>query len=197
MPIQSRVVSFPDCQSDVGHLLQQIACKDEAALTELYQATASMARRYIRRFVDDSGNAEEVLQDVYWHVWVHAGVYDATRGTPRAWLFMILRSRAIDSLRRNRKSAAGVELASEPGLTAVGDTGTRLQEIWRSRLIRETLGRLSAAEHHFIRLAFFDGFTHAEIAQRTGIPLGTVKSRIRKALRVIREALPPRMESVW
>ena len=171
-------------------LFTRIAQKDEIALAELYEYTRNVLMEYVRKFVRDSWNAEEVLQDVYKYVWLNAAAYTPDRGAPQAWLYMIARSRALDSLRRSKKDVVQSEFDERRHRLSIGDVETEHARSWWSAVVQRSIGELPPAQREMIGLAFYEGYTHSQIADETGLPLGTVKARIRMALTKLREALP-------
>ena len=167
-------------------LIMRIGRGDEAALLELRRQTEPKLIGSILRIVKNRCTAEEILQDVYTYVWIRANHYDPNRGQPLAWLLTLCRSRAIDSFRRNRREAVCIEFDDLIRFNL--EVQSQHAEI--SNRLRETVHELGPQQRHYIDLAFFQGFTHSEIAARTGLPIGTVKGRIRKALRQLKEVLP-------
>jgi len=164
---------------------------DAGALAEVYDGTASLVYGLARRILGDAGAAEEITEDVYIQVWRQAARYDAARGGVVRWLLTITRSRAIDRLRAgisSRTRHAPLEDASD-----VCDSRPEPEHAaWageRRTLVRVALAGLSAEQRHVIELAFFGGLSHAEIADRLGAPLGTVKTRIRLGMEHLRMAL--------
>jgi RNA polymerase sigma-70 factor (ECF subfamily) len=170
-------------------LLRRMGPGDETALKELRHMTRHLLAYRIRRFVKDSWREEEVLQDVYTYIWQHAGEYRKERGKPLAWFYTLARSRAIDSIRRTRRERMAVEW--DESIRPVGrvDASREPVEIWQYSHVRKGMRELPSDQRRLIDMAFFDGFSHAEIAERTGLPLGTVKTRIRSALTVLRGKL--------
>jgi RNA polymerase sigma-70 factor (ECF subfamily) len=167
--------------STLEELLRRMARQDQDAMAEFHAITKSMLRACIRRLVRDPWNAEEVLQDTYRCIWMNAGVYRPDRGAPSAWIHMIARSRALDALRRSRGECPQSlddrhELASFRKMEPVQPFGS----------IHGLVQQLPAPHRELLRLAFYEGYSHAEIADETGVPLGTVKTRIRVALKQLR-----------
>jgi len=174
------------------NLLARVARGDQGALGELYDATSPGLLGLIRGIVEDVAAAEEIMLDVYAQVWRLAPAYSSEKGTPLTWLFMLGRSRAIDHLRsrarRARDRERPLEVAfdySHPG----PDPETSALSQDRKMMIQEALGELVPEQREVLQLAFFDGLTHTEIAGQTGLPLGTVKTRIRLAMVHMRESL--------
>jgi RNA polymerase sigma-70 factor (ECF subfamily) len=182
---------------DTAGLVARIAAGDREAFGRFYDATAALAIGLIRRILRDPMAAEEVAQEVFLQVWREAAHYDPRRGSPEAWLVMRARTRAIDRLRSVRRrdrtfvgpadeSVAREETAEETNPGVVAEERGR---------VRSALDHLSPPQRHVIELAFFHGLTHAEIAARTGAPLGTVKTRARLALERLRSIFKDRTDA--
>ena len=171
-------------------LLARIAEGDREAFGRFYDAYAPLAFGLIRRIVPQPGDAEDVLQEVFWEIWRLAPRYEPARGAPAAWVLTRARSRAIDRLRSlRRRDEVGVEVidaAAAPSRTGQEDPSSRLPD---RELVRGAMSTLVPAQHEVIELAFFGGMTHTEIAARLSQPLGTVKTRMRSALKHMREQL--------
>jgi len=182
---------------DLG-LLLRIAARDEAALAEFYDRHSRLVYSVIMRILREPSDAEEVLQEAFVRVWSRSDTYDALLGSPTAWLLRIARNRAIDRLRARRVQAnvavrpavdagAGVAPAMEP---VTHDTPeTVLAGDTMAGAVRTALATLTPAQRELIEAAFFEGYTHSELATRFGVPLGTVKTRIRTGLAVMRDRL--------
>jgi RNA polymerase sigma factor (sigma-70 family) len=167
----------------------------EVAFGHLYDATLSRVYAVTRRICQDPALAEEVTEDVYVQVWREAARFDPARGAPLAWLLVLARSRSLDALRRRDPAVAVAEpelLADEQhALTGEvhDDPLSLLAALERESAARAALAALPARERQMVALAFLRGFTHAEIAEQTGLPLGTVKTTIRRALAAMKEML--------
>jgi RNA polymerase sigma-70 factor (ECF subfamily) len=180
--------------SDPAHtdaeLLQRVAARDEQALGELYDRYAGMALALAYRVLQDHGQAEDVVQDAFVSVWRRAGTFDLERGSVRGWLMSVVHHAAIDRRRgRFRYERAEVDLdlvAYRVGETDVWDEVSRALD--RER-VRGALRALPAEQREALELAYLGGLTQAEIAERTGEPLGTVKSRVRLGLRRLERLL--------
>lgn len=171
--------------------LRAVAHGDQRAFERLYDATLSRVYAIVRRVVFDPGLAEEVVEDVYMQVWRSAGNYDASRGVVLAWLLMMGRSRALDALRRTDEAQVVEdphELAGEEP-DREQDPADLLDAMRRDSLTHSALAKVAARDRQLLALAFFRGLTHAEIAEETKLPLGTVKTAIRRALQTMRGAL--------
>lgn len=172
----------------LNDLLARISQGDPDAMADFHLATRGPLSAYIRKLVRDPADAEEVMQDLYRYVWLSAANYSHGRGVPFTWLYLIARSRALDSLRRARRSAF-----FEPLLDSTLQTDGESQQVVRFEvgLVRQTVSQLPEQQRFLVGLAFIDGYSHSEIADRTGLPLGTVKGRIRSALITMRQMLDP------
>jgi RNA polymerase sigma-70 factor (ECF subfamily) len=179
-------------------LLQRIAARDESALGALYDRHSALAYGVILRILRDPADADEVLQETFVRVWSRAETYDARLGSPAAWLTRIARNRAIDRLRARRVRR---DLSVDPGVTPAGEPAPLpepedrvtpemvVQEAATSGALRAALALLPAVQRQLIEAAFFEGYTHHELAARFGVPLGTVKTRIRTGLVAMRGRL--------
>jgi len=172
-------------------LVRRIAAGDSLALGELYDRFCGLLLTLSRRVLHDTGDAEEVLQEVFVQVWKQAGRYDTRRSSVSTWLVLITRSRSIDRLRsRQVKDRTLTSLKQEKPRDHTSPEGQQavLMQQRRKRL-GEELGVLPAEQRQVLELAFFQGMTQSEIANSTGIPLGTVKTRTLLAMRKMRKAL--------
>ena len=182
-------------QSDPD-LVSRMAAGDQEALSCLYDRPRGVIFALALRILNDRAEAEEVLTDVFLQAWRGAGGFDIQRGSVPGWLITLGRSRAIDRIRaRGRRDAAmtahsqvEVERAAGGGLSD-GEAGRRHETLMRKRKITEALAGLSPAQRGALELAYYEGFSHSEIAVKLGEPLGTVKTRIRQGLHTLRENL--------
>jgi RNA polymerase sigma-70 factor, ECF subfamily len=177
----SNVVS-PDTK-----LVSAIRTGDEQAMAQLYERYSPIVYSVALRVLGDSAAAEDVLQEVFMQLWRSPDLFDASRGSLPGWLAVITRNRAIDSLRKRRQEAdlSGVVVSIEPDLAGSAEWSRALEKI------RGALGDMPAAQRSALEMAFFDGLTHTEIAEKTGEPLGTIKTRIRAGLLALRKAFHP------
>ncbi|MEP6955561.1 MAG: sigma-70 family RNA polymerase sigma factor [Chthoniobacterales bacterium] len=185
----------PSQQEADAHLLQRVASGDAEAFSALYDRMGRPLFAMAFQILGDAGDAEDALQDSCLQIWKRASSYDASRSSVFSWAVMMTRSKAIDRLRargRRQRVVAGstdenpetLNLASEADDAA--DTSVKTDEAAR---VRSALGRLTSDQRRSIELAFFSDLTHAEIAERSGEPLGTVKARIRRGLLRLRDGL--------
>ncbi len=164
--------------------MRRLAGGDRAALEQIYRATSAKLYGICYRILGDSKEAEDALQDVYVNLWRRADRYDPERASPITWLATFARNRAIDRLRSGaarRGSSVPVEDAREVADDAPA-ADALLIDAERSARVHDCLAGLDEKPRSAIRTAFFEGRTYAELAERDGIPLGTMKSLIRRGL---------------
>jgi RNA polymerase sigma-70 factor (ECF subfamily) len=172
-------------------LVARIARCDQKALAELYDLTVSRVYGLARGITRNLQCAEEVAEDVYWQAWRQALRFDRRRGPVMAWLLTLARSRALDHLRRGDEATAHPEpetLVADDG-DALANPSHLIATAERDRRLLGALDRLEPLPRQLLSLAFYRGLTHDEIAQQTRLPLGTVKSQIRRALSSLRGLL--------
>jgi RNA polymerase sigma-70 factor (ECF subfamily) len=175
-------------QSKVGatdaSLVWAIRSGDQSAMATLYDRYSSMVYAVALRVLSDTGAAEDVLQEVFMQWWRNPGTYDSTRGNLGAWLAVIARNRAIDSLRKRRPETDVAEVV----VSVVPDMAGDRERARAMEKVRGVLNGMAAAQRSALEMAYFEGLTHSEIAASTGEPLGTIKTRIRTALQQLRKA---------
>ncbi|WP_375381625.1 sigma-70 family RNA polymerase sigma factor [uncultured Sphingomonas sp.] len=177
-----------DCDRLVA-ALRDVAGGDRAALAALYRETSGKLFAVCRRILVDGHDAEEALQETYLAIWRRASSYDATRGSPTTWMVVIARHCAIDRLRsRGRAPAAPIDEADNvaddrPSAFDLASAGRD------ERRLHDCLRELAVGDRSFITTAFFEGDSYTALATRASLPLGTVKSRIRRALIKLRGCL--------
>ena len=169
----------------------RMARGDHGALAELYDRNARLVFSLALRILQNRADAEDVVQDVFAQVWAQAGRYDTTRGAVAAWMLTMARSRAIDKL---RSRTARPEIASEARIVedvpdAAAQQDLQLLSAEQVETLKGALNELPASQRIALELAYYEGLTHAEIAERLSEPLGTVKTRIRQAVIRLRESL--------
>jgi RNA polymerase sigma-70 factor (ECF subfamily) len=170
--------------------LQLVAKGDRAALGSVYDATSAKLMGICLRILKDRDEAEDVVQEIYVSVWSRAGSFDGDKASPITWLATIARNRAIDRLRtrKSRGQSAGLdEVLQMPDEGPDGFAAAAAKD--ESRRIQYCLGTLEKRAERVIRIAFFDGLSYPELADRIGVPLGTIKSWIRRGLLRLRECL--------
>jgi len=177
---------------DLAGLVRRMAQGHQDALAQLYDATSSMVNGLLLRILEHQHDAEEVLLDVYMKAWKYASGYSEQRGSVQAWLLITARNAAIDRIRQRRAQPA--TLAYEPEVIPepiAPDATPEEETVARERRTRvqRVLNELPAEQREAVVLAFFGGLTHAELAERLGQPLGTIKSRIRMGLTRLRGLL--------
>jgi RNA polymerase sigma-70 factor, ECF subfamily len=172
--------------------VRRMAARDGDALAELYDRHARALYSFALHIVGENAEAEDVVQEVFSQAWAQAPRYEARRGAVVAWLLTMTRSRAIDRLRA-RRARPDSEVAGESQLRDLIDP-SEPQDL--GLLIREQVNRLRGAlqglpalQRVVVQMAYFEGLTQSEIAERLGEPLGTVKTRVRLALLKLREVL--------
>ncbi|MGZ8416258.1 MAG: sigma-70 family RNA polymerase sigma factor [Methyloceanibacter sp.] len=170
--------------------LNRVAGGDRAALRLVYDMTAAKLFGVCLRILNDRGEAEDVLQDVYITIWRKAGAFDAARASPITWLVAIARNRAIDRARASGASRVKAPIeAAEMIADSAPLASDRLEAEQESGRLGGCLDELEARQSAAIRAAFMDGLTYEALANRTGVPLGTMKSWIRRGLAKLKECL--------
>ncbi|MEW5927053.1 MAG: sigma-70 family RNA polymerase sigma factor [Gemmatimonadota bacterium] len=167
---------------------------DEAALAALYDRWVTLVHSVAIQLLEDPDDAAEVVEEVFWQVWRQPESYQEGRSAVSTWLTMITRSRAIDRRRsRARRRQREVELPEDeaeiPSDSDSGDPLDGADAAERREIVALAIGALPADQRHTIELAYFRGMSQSEIAEHTGQPLGTVKTRVRLAFQKLREKL--------
>jgi RNA polymerase sigma-70 factor (ECF subfamily) len=175
----------------LANCLKSMGAGDHASLAQCYDQIGPMVFALAVRMLRDRQAAEDVTQDIFIQVWRQAANYDTTRGSPEAWIMMIARTRILDRL---RSRSAGIVLKPVgENLPDSPDAEDWPDDIAVSREdavnVRAALAVLPGDQKNAIELAFFDGLTHVEIAEKLGVPLGTIKTRIRLGLLKIKDQL--------
>ena len=166
-------------------LLNRVKGNDQQAMTDLFDRYGSMVYSVALRVLNDPGQAEDVMQEIFFQIWRNPDSFVQGRGSMGAWLAVMARNRAIDTLRRRKptESVDDVVLASPTNLASEIERNSLMEKV------RQVMKDLPSEQQNSVKLAFFEGLTHSEIAARTGDPLGTVKTRIRSALMSLRKAI--------
>jgi RNA polymerase sigma-70 factor (ECF subfamily) len=164
-------------------LIQRIRHQDQNALLELYQAYGALVYGLALRVLQNTGWAEEVTQDIFLKIWQQPERWNPALGQFNSWLLTITRNAAIDRLRKERRpSASPIEQAPAPPTHFIGD-----DTLWYdSQVLKKLLEQLPSEQRQLIDLAFYQGYTHSELAENLNLPLGTVKTRLRMGLQKLR-----------
>jgi RNA polymerase sigma-70 factor (ECF subfamily) len=176
-------------EDDLSTLVQRCAQGDAQALRRIYQLQAPRLKGIAQRITGSDALAEDVLHDVFIKLWREAGRFDAARAPASAWLVMLTRFGAMEKIRRNGREKTVPVLpeqeddAPDALRLAIGHA--------ENRVLRNCLSALPGRARHAITLAFVEGLTHSEIARAYDMPLGTVKSLIRRGLRDLRRCMDP------
>lgn len=186
-----------DRAADDAWLMEAIGREDVTALEALYDRYSSLVFSVSLRVLHDNGLAEDVVQEVFLRIWRQPASYDPERGRFISWLMSVTRNRALDELRRvSRRHRSEDEDREEDSIVARLSTTDRMDdpalgaELAEQReAVRAAMTRLPPEQRRAIELAYFSGLTQVEIAERTGDPLGTVKTRVRLGMRKLRESL--------
>ena len=186
----------PQEQGSDVELLHAVARGDEGALARLYDQYRVILFGLLVRILNSREEAEDVLQEVFLQVWKRAKDFDQQRGRPFTWLVTLARSRAIDRIRqlgaRQRLADSAAQNASGEASDAVTDTLHSEQR----EIVARALATLPEEQRHTLNLAYFEGLTQSEIAQKLGTPLGTVKTRMRSGMIKLRELLGEETKSL-
>ncbi len=171
-------------------LFKRIQAQDQKALAALYDQTVGRVYGLALRISRNEAAAEEIAEDVYMQVWRSAATYSEERGHPLAWMMVITRSRALDHLRRQDPA----ESHPEPETLAdyadsAGDPRDLIEALQSGTALHAAIAVLPAMQRQLLALAFFQGLSHSEIAEHSRLPLGTVKTHLRRALASLRQAL--------
>ena len=166
-------------------LIDRVRVREQQAMAEIFDRYAGLVYSVALRVLNDSGYAEDVMQEIFFQLWRNPDSFSPSRGSLGAWLLVVARNRAIDQLRQRR--------SGEPVDEVIVASSTDLHnEAERSMIIQRVqgiIGNLPKEQQQSLEMAFFEGLSHSEIAEKTGQPLGTVKTRIRSALTSLRKRL--------
>ena len=180
----------PQARERLKAAMRQLARGDRSALEEIYRATSAKLFGICLRILQDEKEAEDALQDVYLTLWRRADRYDAERASPIAWLATFARNRAVDRLRTGK--VRGNAVAQDAAAPIADDSplaDAMMIDAEREARIHACLETLDDAPRTAIRTAFFEGRTYAELAERSNVPLGTMKSWVRRGLARLRTCL--------
>jgi RNA polymerase sigma-70 factor (ECF subfamily) len=186
--LQPETVQIPDAD-----LLRAVAQGDEESLAAIYDRYRTILFGLLFRILGNRAEAEDILQEVFVQVWQRARDFDENRGKAFTWLVTLARSRAIDRLRSLGSRSRTIEAATKESADAVADAVEDAINNERGEVVREALKELPEEQRAALLMAYFDGFSQSEIAERTNTPLGTVKTRMRTGMTKLREVLAPRV----
>jgi RNA polymerase sigma-70 factor (ECF subfamily) len=173
-------------------LVQLIAQGDLQAFGELYDRYSVLVFSLSLRMVQDHGEAEDILQETFIGIWKNAGSFSESLGNLTSWIIILTRNKAIDHLRRRQRQRSILVVTPDPGFLDETSSKDDLNGSLSSDVtthIRGLVAGLTAKERQAIELAFFDGFTYIQVAEKLGEPLGTVKARIRRGMLHLRADL--------
>ncbi|WP_138417078.1 ECF RNA polymerase sigma factor SigK [Sinomonas gamaensis] len=190
------VVYMPDRDAgsvsapDIDELMSRVAQGDQGAFGALYDALAPLVHGLVLRVVRDAAQSEEVTQEVFLEVWQQAKRFDADRGRARAWITVMAHRRAVD---RVRAAQAATDRDLREGIKdfeeSYDDVEHQVEVALESERVRKALESLTDIQRQAIRLAYYGGYTYGEVADALGLPLGTVKTRIRDGMIRLRDVL--------
>ena len=171
---------------DDSSLLVLVQSGNEQAMASLFDRYSKLVFSVGLRVLRDPAAAEDILQEVFMQIWRNPDSFTAARGSLGGWLAIVARNRSIDTIRRRRPTVDvdDVPLASSFNLADEAERNSLMERA------RGVIHKLPLEQRKTLEMAFFDGLTHSEIAEMTGDPLGTVKTRIRSALLTLRKAFP-------
>lgn len=190
-------------QADVD-LVRRMQMGDERALGAFYDRWSPPVTALVSRMVQSAGDVEDVVEETFWQAWRHAERFTEGRGTVQTWLFTIARSRALDRLRAIRRRGeepidgpgqdATLSLADPALAASTSDPSLDAEQNEQREYILTALAELPTEQRQALELGYFGGLSQSEIAERTGQPLGTIKTRMRLAIQKLRERLSPLRE---
>ena len=179
--------------NEAAYLIQQVAKQDREAFSQLYDRCSSLVFSLALRMLRVRSDAEDLLQEVFVQVWRQASNYSQERGSPEAWIVNIARSRAIDKLRSIRRMEKSFVLTDEPARAESSENVESSAAESEAKLtVKSALGNLPPAQRKVLELAYFDGLTQTEIAEKLAEPLGTVKTRMRSGIQRLRDIVGAR-----
>ncbi len=186
---ETTAISTDSAETGSDTLLRRCADGDREAFRQLYDRHSPRLYAVALRITRHGSLASDALQEAFVQIWQNAGLYDPARGAPEAWMAALTRYRALDLVRR--AGPAMLPIADDEAAEDLSTDLAALDQEVDGRALRECLERLDAGRRRLVVLAFVEGFSHSELAQRLAQPLGTVKSSIRRALFMLRECLAP------
>jgi RNA polymerase sigma-70 factor (ECF subfamily) len=185
-------------QAEDRQLIEAICSSDRAALEALYTRYSGPVYSLAMRMLRDAGAAEEVAQDTFFNIWRRANSYKAPRGSVTSWLFSIAHNRTIDELRKRKRHynriRHGVDLSNKASESREHDPTEYATAQFEGSRLKDALTTLRPEQREVVVLAYFGGLTHSEISKHLDQPLGTVKTRMRLAIKKLRNVLEPQIQ---
>ena len=178
-----------DERDELSQLLARVAVGNQGAFAELYRRTSAKLFGVCLRMLVDHGEAEEVLQEIYTTVWRRAQSFDATRASAITWLMALARNKVIDRLRQRHEHAPSHQVDLDGLVDDQPGPATQAEASQEYRRLQQCLEALEPRQRQSVRAAFFSGATYSELAMRCQVPLGTMKSWIRRGLLQLRTCL--------
>ncbi len=169
-------------------LVAAVACGDQQAFDVLYDRTAGQVLGVVRRVVRDPAQSEEVMQEALLEVWREAARYDTELGSAAAWIMMLAHRRAVDRVRAEERSAQRERRAARAQI-AYDDVTETVEASLDAERVRRCLDTLTERQRESVTLAYYHGYTYAEVAGLLGLPAGTVKTRMRDGLIRLRDCM--------
>ncbi|HEY3113454.1 MAG TPA: sigma-70 family RNA polymerase sigma factor [Gemmatimonadaceae bacterium] len=193
--------SRPSAASEIAlddvRVVRRMAAGDSPALGVFYDRWSGEVYATAISIVRVAQDAEEVLEDTFWQAWTQASRFDASRGQVRSWVLSIARTRALDKLKSvTRRREDQLESAPPELLAKDGSADDRIVEEERISVLASALNQLPAAQREALEMAYFGGLSQTEIAECTGLAIGTIKTRIRLGMQKLRERLAPAQQTV-
>lgn len=190
-PMHQTSHSVPNTNEDEA-LMLRVATGDREAFSELYDRFSTPLYSLALKMLANEAEAQDLLQEVFLSVWNKADTFRGDRGSAFSWVVSQLRNRAIDRLRTRKRHGELIEANApdlEPSSSAVASSSDQAETSDRARQIRSALGQLSEDQRQVLRLAYFEGMTQVEIAQKLSEPLGTIKARAHRGMAKLRPLL--------
>lgn len=170
---------------DDKSLIDRVLVREQQAMTEIFDRYAGLVYSVALRVLKDDGHAEDVTQEIFFQLWKNPDSFSSSRGSLASWLLVVARNRAIDRLRQRKypEPVDEVLVASSTNLESEAERSIMMQRV------QSIMADLPSDQKKSLQMAFFEGLSHSQIAEKTGQPLGTVKTRIRSALTSLRKRL--------